>query len=265
MFEFTFKRLIFTICEMGFASLSQTRESKGDVVYLHSNNDEDCSVGSSKKVVARLQCTLVNDLRQDEQELQSLVKKNCKYEIRRAKKEGAIVSFYQNQDCLEIIDSFEGTYNLMFESKRLYGYRFNRKLVLAGIRSGNIVISTCTDICGVVTVFHAYLVDGTSTILMYSASPLWKDGQKEKANLIGRMNKCLHWEDMLFFKGQNYINYEWGGLSSFENPNGIDKFKMEFGGETRSYYNYLVPKTVLGKVYVWLIERREKKNGNHPD
>lgn len=28
-----------------------------------------------------------------------------------------------------------------------------------------------------------------------------------------------------------------GGISSYSNPNGIDKFKMSFGGEYRKYFN----------------------------
>lgn len=53
-------------------------------------------------------------------------------------------------------------------------------------------------------------------------------------NAIGRANKYLHWHDWLLLKNIGVIEYDWGGIASYDNPNGIDKFKMSFGESTES-------------------------------
>lgn len=103
------------------------------------------------------------------------VKKNCKYEIRRAEKEGAITCIYRDKHALkanEVINKFKKVYNEMFKAKDLE-YYFNEDLFLAGIEAKQLVVTTNTlsNIPDCV-VCHAYLVDGTSAVLMYSASPL---------------------------------------------------------------------------------------------
>lgn len=47
---------------------------------------------------------------------------------------------------------------------------------------------------------------------------------------------------------------DWGGISSIDNPNGIDFFKKGFGGIECSYYNVIIGKTIKGKLVVWLIK-----------
>lgn len=73
------------------------------------------------------------------------------------------------------------------------------------------------------------------------------------------MNKYLHWKDILSFKERGYSRYEWGGITDVENPNGIDRFKMEFGGEVQIYYNYIVANSLKGRLYLYLLKWREKK------
>ena len=259
MVDFTFKRSVFRIREMAFIPYSDVFRKECDVVYLHSN-DIDLSNAPAKSY-SKLQHTLVNDLLLTEEEMLLKVKKNCKYEIRRAEKEGAVTCIYQDKQEFiedEIIRKFKKVYNKMFEVKGLAG-SFNENLSLEGIEAKQLIVTTNAlgddPQC---TVYHAYLVDGTSAVLMYSASPLWEDGDKEKANAIGRLNKHLHWKDMLWFKENGYSRYEWGGISNPDEPNGIDRFKAEFGGELVCYVNYLIPCSLLGRIYVSLVKKREK-------
>lgn len=260
MLKFKFKRSIFSVCESAFGSIKDCNQSDCDVVYMHSNDTTFSEI--PKGSVAKKQATLLNDLLQNEEELLLKIKKNCKYEIRRAERENAICAFYDRetiQSGSNVIQNFCETYNNMFAVKGLSGYSFNMPLVSAGMKTGNVVITTCSDeqdarLC----VYHAYLCDGESCVLMYSASPVWDSQEKEKINAIGRMNKLLHWNDMKEFKARGYSRYEWGGIADPDNPNGIDRFKMEFGGEVKQYYNYIVPRSLLGKLYVYLVNRRGK-------
>lgn len=71
-------------------------------------------------------------------------------------------------------------------------------------------------------------------------------------NAIGRANKYLHWHDWLLLKNIGVIEYDWGGIASYDNPNGIDKFKMSFGGEYRKYYNISAVCSLRAKLYTLL-------------
>ena len=63
---------------------------------------------------------------------------------------------------------------------------------------------------------------------------------------------------MLWFKENGYSRYEWGGISNPNEPNGIDRFKSEFGGDVVCYANYIIPCSLRGKIYVSLVKRRRK-------
>lgn len=258
MIDFIFKRKIFRIRECSFCGINALGKRKADVVYLHSSDSGMTVV--PRGTMVQEQYTLVTNLQKTEDELLATIKKNCKYEIRRSERENVQEHFFESKNIIadpEIVKRFEKTYNQMFSKKGLDGYRFNRKLVEKAVETNNIVITSCTNVDGENEVFHAYLCDKESCVLMYSASPLWGKDDKEKANEIGRMNKYLHWKDILFFKKNGFSRYEWGGIKDPNEPNGIDKFKMEFGGSIAQYNNYIVPISLLGRLYTYLVRRRK--------
>ena len=78
--------------------------------------------------------------------------------------------------------------------------------------------------------------------------------------MIGRANKRLHWEYIKYFKQKGLLRYDWGGISDFENPNGIDEFKLKFGGEKITYYNIFAGNTVLGKAAVLAMKAMKRVN-----
>ena len=259
MVNFIYKRAIFRVREMAFISIGSVLKEKCDVIYLHSE-DKEIPV-DYKPEYAQYQYTYVNDLSESEDFLFSNVKKNCKYEIRRAEKEGAIFVIYHSRDKeidRDILNKFEMTYNNMFRAKGI-PLSFNRSLINKAMENGQLVVSVCysnDDLDN--KVYHAYLVDETNAILIYSTSSIWELNNKEDINRIGRFNKFLHWQDMKWFMKRNYLRYEWGGIANPQEPNGIDKFKGEFGGEICAFYNYLVSASVLGKLYIYLVKRRAK-------
>lgn len=253
---------------MAFGSYEDTKQKKCDVVYMHSNDVETNAINTLFCYV-RSQNTLVNNLLASEDELLTGIEKNCRYEIRRAEREGCICTVYTPDQLLNknaIVHDFQRVYNEMFGAKRMSGYSFNKAMISKGIESRNVIISSCNpEDDETVKVYHAYLCDGNSTVLLYSASPLWNDSGKQKEQLIGRMNRYLHWCDMKWFKENGYKVYEWGGIWSVDNPKGIDIFKMKFGGEPRRYYNYTVARSLLGFIYTFLVRKKERKRKNAED
>lgn len=80
-------------------------------------------------------------------------------------------------------------------------------------------------------------------------------GKEISDALLNRFNIMYH--DMYEEKGMagHYLpinelkEYDWGGIASYESPNGIDKFKMSFGGEYRKYYNLFCNCSFTARAY----------------
>ena len=195
------------------------------------------------------QYSLVLKLNKDEQELFSDIKKNVKYEINRCSKENISFEVYKSIDLVdnnEVLKDFERQYNELYKSKNM-----NVRLSMTEIKAyidNNAFILTAAKFNDVSLCYHAYVCDKKSTRLLYSCST-FRNNDQEMKNLIARANKFLHWQDIKMFKNEGLINYDFGGISSFENPNGIDKFKMAFGGESIEYYNIKCVNTFKAKIY----------------
>jgi lipid II:glycine glycyltransferase (peptidoglycan interpeptide bridge formation enzyme) len=71
--------------------------------------------------------------------------------------------------------------------------------------------------------------------------------------MIGRANRLLHWEDILYFKQEGLSYYDFGGWSSdttnLERQK-INAFKESFGGVIIPQYSYYVPVSLLGKIFL---------------
>ena len=119
---------------------------------------------------------------------------------------------------LNEIDQFEKVYNEMYHQKGL-NVKLPKDKVLYYINNDCFLLTKINsdDING--ACYHAYVYDNKYTRLLYSCSE-FRSQDKEARNFIGRANKYLHWQDILFFKNNNLVCYDFGGIFSYENPNG---------------------------------------------
>ena len=103
-------------------------------------------------------------------------------------------------------------------------------------------------------VWHAYLWIGSTVILMHSAS--WFRGRDSRyRSLVGRANRWLHWQDMLYFKRAGVLYYDWGGMffdESTPDRAGINQFKRMFGGRPVQTYDCTVPMNARGRIWLAL-------------
>lgn len=195
--------------------------------------------------------TLISDLTEEEEALWRRLNKNYRYEIRRAQKDGALLSEYRAEDLCrqpEIMSAFEKTY--MDFCDQLKNEDLKKDLSAEKIASyiENDCILVTKAALGNAVVYHLYVVDAKHAVLCYSASD-FRDSSVDQA-AAARMNKLLHWRDMMSMKEAGLEVYDWGNVSSFEHYNGIDKFKAGFGGEQRTLFNVFVGNGVLGKMAV---------------
>ena len=200
----------------------------------------------------KLQNTLYSDLTKTQDGLYDGIKsKTYKYDIRKSLKDDIKITLYSPDNLKsneQIIRDFIACHHKMYKEKgmdillkdiEIFPYLYADALWIS-------VAETAEE----PLVYHTYVDCGDAVRLLHSCSCFRE--KKELATLIGRANKRLHWDDLLAFKNLGYRTYDWGGVASFDNPNGIDLFKMSFGGEAHSYYKGQVGITTKGAIMLRL-------------
>lgn len=229
-----------------FCNDIKTIKNNCDIVFLYGYNEK------TDKGNCRLQYSSLIDLTKSEDELFNSIKKNVRYEINRSIKEkinNIIFTSKELKNNKEEILNFEKKYNQLYKEKGI-NTRLNIQTVKKYIENNMFILTKAQlgkdDLC-----YHAYVINGEKTRLLYSCSN-FRNNDKETKNLIARANKFLHWEDIKYFKLNNYLIYDFGGITSFEKPNGIDKFKLSFSGSKTKYFNIVYANTLKGKCALFL-------------
>jgi hypothetical protein len=62
------------------------------------------------------------------------------------------------------------------------------------------------------------------------------------------VNKAHTWFDIQMFQAMGLREYDFGGISNFDQPNGIDKFKLSFGGTRDKYHTSYKACSKLGRI-----------------
>ena len=201
----------------------------------------------------RLRCqdfhTIVIDLRQSKDVLFGGFKKDTRYEIRRAMEKDGVTCDNPSQSHPLLLEEFCEVYEQFAAQKHLGGV--DRKLLSLLSDSRNLYISSAKAPSTDKSVFHAYYYCGSRVRLLYSASLFRDSDHAEQRNLIGRMNRSLHWNDMVWFKHDGIPVYDFGGWYNGVNDEEklrINKFKEEFGGTIVKNYNCAEGATLKGKV-----------------
>ncbi len=142
------------------------------------------------------------DISSDEEEFFSKFKKNTKYEIKRAKREG--VSFEIEND----LNLFYNYYNEFAKSKKLELLRYD---TLLKYKNNLIITKAVKD--GKILSMHGHIYDDKIAILLFSASLFRIVKDNKERNLIGYANRFLHYEEMIYFKSLGCKIYDFGGYA----------------------------------------------------
>lgn len=269
MVDFTYKRFGLVFREVMFAREGGTRFKNEDVCLFHCGSNNTLNENQELKKHSRNtridhQYTIVTSLLECEEEQWKRMNKNYRNEVNRARKESITTEHYCGCEAIEnteLLSLFESMYNQMFAEKGMRN-KLNREFVEAALKANQMTISVA-KYENRILVCHAYVNDEENALLLYSTSLLWSD--KELAKKVGWANKLLHWDDICFFQEKGYSKYEWGGIKSVNNPTGIDKFKIGFGGDIVQYDNCILSHTLKGALYIKLLKMRDKRNENGCD
>lgn len=226
------------------ALLGQKR--RADILFVHGVASKETKVRSCGWQEFH---TCMNDLTLPQEDMLAAISKTVRYELRRSEKDSLEIRYYVKEDVKaspDLIDAFADLYERMYQSKGSDA-KFNRTTVGKYLKAGAILFSAVWHE-GEMIVFHSYICDDTDARLLHSASCFREESADQ--SMIGRANKRLHWEDMLYLKKKGLLRYDWGGISDLEKPNGIDAFKLKFGGDKITYHNAFAGNTLLGKAAV---------------
>lgn len=110
---------------------------------------------------------------------------------------------------------------------------------------------TSSSVSGVITAVHSYLVDYDSkkVRLLHSGTQRFSEGLDR--NMIARSNKFLHYMDLIQFKQEGFLLYDWGGIAIGTQDvgmQGINKFKESFGGEL------IMQKDLYSPIYFFILK-----------
>lgn len=245
MFRGLEKKKSYTLERIWFATTDVSSEA--DIIrYLRIEQPQKVFFSQSQSLE-----TVITDLTKPIDDILSSATKTVRYEVNKCEKEDVAISFFTAEELKDneaIVNEFETAY-LDFAKTinvKMVDDAYSRSKILNEIDCGTILLSKAEK--DGVDVYHVYFCGDKETCLCYSVSNYRDDSTKR--NLAGRMNKLLHVKDMEWFKSRNYKVYDWGNISSSENPNGIDKFKMSFGGKVVTLYNSFVGNTLKGKLLV---------------
>jgi len=203
--------------------------------------------------------SLVNDLTPAEHNLWQAIDKTTRYDIRRAEAKDGLTCEQRAQPSKNDIEEYAAFYDEFAASKKLGAG--SKKWLVAAADAGRLHLSSvrCND---AIVVRHAYVACGANIRLYQSAQRIAVE-ISGAPQLAGRANRFLHWRDMIEFKRRGFTNYDWGGIAPSPQSTAlrnINRFKREFGGLERIYYDWIAPGSLLGRLYMRVRVVREFVN-----
>lgn len=188
--------------------------------------------GYWKRPVQSLECNLLRSV----DEILSQMRKNTRYEIRRAMNRDKLQTTMITAPLKDDVEEYIAYYNKFADSKKMH--HINEQKIKALAQQGMYSITRCLDSEDTILAEHAYYLDKKEkrVMLATSASMFRENESPEYRNLIGRANRMLHYKDLLDFKELGYEVYDYGGIGDYNDElKAIAEFKLGFGGTVRTY------------------------------
>jgi len=192
--------------------------------------------------------TIHIDLTKVENDIFSNFEKNTKYEINRALQKDSLTVSDVDMDSELIV--FMNAYDEFAKSKNLP--LLNRKELQLLVDSSLLVIRKINDSNQQTLVYHSYITTDDRARLLHSFS-FYRTKESSNKSLIGRANRLLHWNDILYFKNNQIKVYDLGGIDTDilnSETQAINKFKHCFGGKIVTEYNVQNPGSIKGFIYL---------------
>ena len=228
--------------------LNEAIKYKGDLVIVSDLNKID-----DKHKNVNLQKTFVLDLKQFSScdEIKSDMCSTIRNSINFCKSNNVTVEFFDKDISICVLKDFIKTLKTMYKQKHFKSKIVNIKTLIKYSKNDNLLISRTIYNDSPIS-YHVYIKDSFDCVLWFSCSLFRGVGNSNDKNFVGKCNRYHHFEDICYFYEKKYSSYDWGGVSSFDSPNGIDLFKFSFPGVKTTKYEIMMPLTWKGNLYLKL-------------
>jgi hypothetical protein len=216
--------------------------TKGADVIRYRNQRYPKNRGSSKQIL-----TLCIDLSFDPDTLFNNLNATARNEVRRClNKDKKVIRHYYpvSRDVFEEFFKFHSKFAKLkgfapLDEKLFYGYLSAQRIALS--------VAYCDETH---RVWHAYVCGNGWSRLVASASSIFTLSTQQSRQLLGRLNKALHWADMLLLRDSGVKIYDFGGWGTPDQYGTINQFKGQFGGDIVATYDTLNAATFKGLAYL---------------
>jgi hypothetical protein len=197
--------------------------------------------------------TILLDLTKEPDQLMAKIKKETRYEIRRAAVKDQLTYRWMNAKDQTAFESFCDYYDEFALQKGLAGIQ--RRWLSLMAQTSALHLSRIEDNRGATLVWHSYYCSGGRATLLYSISLYRSSKSSEFRNSVGRANRFHHWRDILRFKAEGASIYDFGGWYEGDRDRAklnINRFKEEFGGEIVKNFICEHGVTIKGRLFIHL-------------
>lgn len=213
-----------------------------DVFFVHGAKYIDCPTS----IMVFEQPSLIKHIPENEAAVWETYGKHLKAYIKRSIREETEVRVFCARDISsDLLDICAKLYEQMKAAKGMDD-TFNRRLAESYAKQDALVIAMAYVKQRPVG-FSAYIADDAHFRAWLTAFAFREE--EFDAQVVSRAHQLLEWETMRYCCRSGITSYDFGGIVSFDNPNGIDKFKLNFAkeGERVTYDNFLLGSSLLGK------------------
>lgn len=250
MLKVTYRKKGIKLSHVWFATDGQItsgefRQDCGDIIYLHGINAKSAPEGG----IRSRQLSLIKELTPDKESLFLSLGKHLRQYIKKSEKEQKIViQILSSVDLLKkqmVISQIAVLYEKMFKDKGMTEH-FNVPLAKKYIQQDALIVALAMD--------ETRPVGFSAVVHDHNHSRLWLTGfdfrdERNDSQVLSRAHQRLDWELLCWCKDHGIMSFDFGGVNSFEDPDGISQFKMKFENENRvEYYNYLFANSIVGKI-----------------
>lgn len=203
------------------------------------------------------QHTLLKDLSPSEDEIFQSFGKHLKKDVKRSNREKLILTtIYDAEDIKnnpEVLSKCKYLYETMFQDKGM-DVRFNERLAERYCTQDAMCVAMAYDKETAIG-FRAIIYKGNKARSWLTAFDFRNENLD--SHVVSRAHQRTEWELLCWCKKKGIKEFDYGGVNSFSEPNGIDQFKMKFEDNNRvTYNNYLVPNSLLGKIALKIFMRK---------
>jgi len=234
-------------------ALCNAQTTKTDIIFAHG-----CKfISLNTWYEIEKQNSLIKDLKCNEDDLFLSLGKHIRSYIKRAEREGITVEIIDSKEIVQnpiILNVCQQLYEKMFHDKG-YPQQFNLSLAKE-YATENILIIGFAKYRGRIIGFDAIIHDAQNARLWLAAFDF--RGDNINSQIFSRGHQLLDWKLIVYCHRIGISLFDFGGISSFDKPNGIDQFKMQFEKNNKvAYSNFLIPCSMKGKMLLFLYRMKK--------